>query len=290
MLRAHQQVDPRNRRVTHQVVAPEDHPAAQFLVEDVASVDLLEVDRQQFGRNRFDGPRVVRCGARLVQCKVVDVGGVDLHPLPERLEAERFGQQNGERVRLLPGGAACAPHPDRVLGPALGEDRRDHLVLDRLPGFGVTEECRHIDQDRVEERREFVGTRLQHIEILIECRVAGVIHAVLDPPHQRRALVAGEVESARVPQIAQQSLKGVVGTGVHGVLSVGHAMPGTLLVATARSPGPRPPTRSCPRGWAGCPTRGSTRSPPPGRTPDWCRAWRPLCAVPAPNCCPRRRR
>ena len=71
---AHQQVDPRDRRVLDQVVAAEDHRPAQVLVKYVAAVDLLEVPRQQVRRHRLDGLGVVGGGARLGERLLVDVG------------------------------------------------------------------------------------------------------------------------------------------------------------------------------------------------------------------------
>lgn len=60
---------------------------------------------------------------------LVDIGGVDLDPLPELVHPEHLGQHDGQTVRLFTGRAARAPHPQRLLGAAFGEEGRNDLGL-----------------------------------------------------------------------------------------------------------------------------------------------------------------
>ena len=211
---AHQQVDPGDRRVLHQVVAAEDDRAAQVLAEAVVAVHLLEVLLGVLGRHRphvtFDVVRVPGVGERLV----VDVGGVDLDPLPEPLRAEHLGERHRETVGLLAGRAARAPHPDRVVGPAFGEHRGNDLLTEVEPCLGVAEEAGDVDQDRVEQRAELVGVDLQLVDVLAVLRHTDLAHPVPHAPHETRALVAGEVEAARLLEVAQQPLEVVVRRGL----------------------------------------------------------------------------
>ncbi|CAG7000123.1 hypothetical protein PICSAR164_02743 [Mycobacterium avium subsp. paratuberculosis] len=215
---AHQQVHPGDRRILDQVVAAEDHRPAQILVKNVAAVDLFEVAGQQIRRHRLDRPGVVGGAARLGQRVLVDVGGIDLHPLPERVEAQRLGQQHRQRVGLLARGAPRTPHPDRIVGPAFGQQSRNDFGGDELPGVRVAEERGDVDQDGVEQRGELVGAGLQEVQVLVEGGVARLVHPVPDAAHQRGALVAGEVEAARIPHVPQQGLEclvGLVSRGIH---------------------------------------------------------------------------
>jgi hypothetical protein len=69
-------------------------------------------------------------------------------------------------------------------------------ALTKSHASGVPEECGDVDEDRVEQRREFIGAGMQNVEVLLERGVSRLIHPVADAAHQRRALVAGEVEAA----------------------------------------------------------------------------------------------
>ena len=78
---AHEQVDPRDRRVLYEVVAAEDHAAAQVLAEHVPLIGALEEPLERLARHLLELPREVRAVPRDVERLLVDVGGVDLHAL-----------------------------------------------------------------------------------------------------------------------------------------------------------------------------------------------------------------
>jgi hypothetical protein len=58
----------------------------------------------------------------------VDVGGEDLQAILVEGGAQPFGEQDGQRIRLLAGRAAGDPDADVVTGLLAGENLADHLV------------------------------------------------------------------------------------------------------------------------------------------------------------------
>src|SRR4051794_20628371 len=213
---ARQEVDPRDRRVLGEVVAPEDHRPAQVLAERVALVALLEVALEERGRDRLDLLGRVRGLASLVQCVLVDLGRVDLHAVEVRVDAQRLGEDHRHRVRLLPGRTGRAPDADRIVRADRLEQPRDDLVAVVLPRRGIAEEPRDVDEDRVEQRGELVGLDLEVVEVGGVVADADLLHPLADAALERRALVAGEVEAARPLQVLEEHLErrvGVVGAG-----------------------------------------------------------------------------
>lgn len=83
----HQEIDAGDRRILDQIVTAEDHRTPQVLVESVATVDLFKIAGQEIRGHCSNGPGVVRARrrARLGERVLIDVGGVNLDPLPEGL-------------------------------------------------------------------------------------------------------------------------------------------------------------------------------------------------------------
>jgi hypothetical protein len=157
---AHEQVDPRDRRILDEVVAPEDHPAPQVLAKDVALVGALEEPVQGVARDVFELARLVGPVPRLVQRLLVDVGGVDLDSVAERGVPEHAGEHHGDGVRLLPRGRASAPDAQRRVVRAGVDEARQYLGGEVLPRLGVAEEARDVDEQRVEQLDEFLAVQL----------------------------------------------------------------------------------------------------------------------------------
>ncbi len=109
---AEQQVEPGDRGVAGDVVPAEDDPAPQVRPERELAAGLLEVLVTQLRRHRIQVLRGVDAHPGVTQRVVVDVGAVDLDPFRGFVDPERLGERYGQRVRLLTGGAAGAPHPD----------------------------------------------------------------------------------------------------------------------------------------------------------------------------------
>jgi hypothetical protein len=181
---AAQEVDPGNGRVLDEVVAAEDDRAAQILAEDVPAVGRVEVAVEQVPREAPNLAVGVGAVAGVGERLVVDVGGVDLDAVAELRGSQHLGQHHRERVRLLAGRAARAPHPQRLSGCGGGEQGREHLLAEHQPGLRIAEEPRDVDQDRVEEGGELTGVQLEMIEVVRVVGDAHLGHPALDPAHQ----------------------------------------------------------------------------------------------------------
>ena len=201
---AKQQVDVGNRRVLDQIVPPEDHRTPEPSVKNQRAVLPREIlAAKRFG-NRLEAALLVASMSSFVQCFFVEIGSVDLDSSRVLFESERFGQQHRETVRLLASSAGRAPHADRRASGFRCQDTGNRLAGNEVPGFRVAKEGRHVDQDRIEERRELVGIGLQIRRVAIEFLDVHGLHPLLDAPLQARTLVAGEIEAVAVLEEIQQ--------------------------------------------------------------------------------------
>src|SRR5262249_19047782 len=135
---------------------------------------------------------------------LVDVGRVDLDALAKRLRTERVGEQHREAVRLFARGATGTPDADRSGAAATVEDARDDVGCEEFPGLRIAKEARDVDENRVEEQREFLRVRLEVVAIAQVFVDAGRLHALLHSPPQAGSLVRGEIEAAAAPQVLEQ--------------------------------------------------------------------------------------
>ena len=202
---AGQQVDPGDGSVGHEVVPAEDDRAAELLVEDklVPGRDWLEIPGSEVLGNPLHLGPGVRRRPRLGQGLLVDVGGVDLHVVDEGLPPQPLGKQHRDGVGLLPRGAPGTPDAHLPLLGTLREGRDDRLG-DVLPDLGIPEEGGDVDEHEIEELPEFLGVDLEVVLVLGEALDAEHVHALVDPGHQARGLVAGEVEATGAPQVFEQ--------------------------------------------------------------------------------------
>ena len=182
----------------------EDDRAAHFLAEGVVAVLRLEVALQQVGRHAFDLLGRVGRLPRLLQGLLVHVGRINLDTPAELFEPQGLHQQYGERVRFFAGGAARAPQADRVLRMLGVQQARHELLAHEIPDVRVPEETGNINEDRIEQQREFVWMHFEVVRVVGEVRHVHRFHALADAPLQAGALVWGEVEAARALQIVQQ--------------------------------------------------------------------------------------
>jgi hypothetical protein len=193
---ADEQVDPRDRRIVDDVVPSEDHAASQVLADGVPRVVPLEVPVAELLRDVGERLGRIHRVTTLRQRLLVDVGCIDLHPLPELLLAQRLQKQHADRVRLLAGGATGRPDPDvGVLRSRLDDPRQD-LFREVIPGRRIAEERRDVDEDRVEELDELVGVVFEALPVSRVVGHADRLHATLEAPRQARALVAREIEAS----------------------------------------------------------------------------------------------
>ena len=147
--------------------------------------------------------RVLRL-ARRVDRVLVDVGGVDLHALAERLLAHVPHEQHGDRVGLLAGRAPGRPDAQLALLSDAVERLGQDVLVEVLPRRRVAEEAGDVDEDRVEELGELVGVDLEVVEVVAVAADLDALHALAEAAFQARALVAAEVEAAGALEELQQ--------------------------------------------------------------------------------------
>jgi hypothetical protein len=208
---AHEDVQPRDRRVRDQVVAPEDERPAQVLAEREPSLLRLEVPLAKLVWQALRLPRAVGAVPGHRQRPLVDVGGVDLDAVQIRVAAQQLREDHRQRVRLLAGRAAGTPHPDRLVVRLARQQCGKGGLAQVLPGGRVAEELRDVDEDGVEELLVLVRVDLQEVLVVAEAVDLHLLHPAPDPPLQARPLVAGEVEPAGALQEAQQRLERGIG-------------------------------------------------------------------------------
>ncbi len=121
---ADEQIEPRDGGVGQKVVAAEDDAAAQIAAEEVTRVQRLEVALEQLWRDIFDLPGGVARAARLTERFLVGVGRINLDAVPESVDPERFGEQHGYAVGLLPRGAAGGPYAHGLVRRLRRKERR----------------------------------------------------------------------------------------------------------------------------------------------------------------------
>src|SRR3954447_9334141 len=203
-----QEVDPRDRQVLQEVVAPEDDAAPDLVAESEPAVRLDEVPLAELGRQRLQLRLPVRREPRLGQRRLVDVRRVVLDALAVPVLAERLGEEDGRGVGLLARRAPRRPDADRRRFGLVLEDARDDVLLDELPCILVAEEAGDVDQDRVEKAGELVAVRVQVLAVLVERLHADGVHALQEATRQARPLVPRVVEAARVADVFEETLEG----------------------------------------------------------------------------------
>src|SRR5438874_1620391 len=147
-----QEVYPRDGRVAQQIVTTEYHGASQFRTQGRQIPDDLEVASNPLLAQRLEhhgmGERGMTSGSQRL---VVDVGGVELHPVAERGVPHRLRKEDHDGEGLLSARAPRHPHAYRVVRTSFGQDVRDDGASYFVPSLTVTEEARDVDEDGVEE-------------------------------------------------------------------------------------------------------------------------------------------
>ena len=106
---ADEQVDAGDRRILDEVVAAEDHASPEVLAEHVPLIGPLEELLERVAWHVLYLPRQVGAVTGVVERLLVDVGGVDLDPLPEGVISEHRARTPSRRVRLFAGCATRGP-------------------------------------------------------------------------------------------------------------------------------------------------------------------------------------
>ena len=136
---------------------------------------------------------------------VVEVGGEDADVEPLRLVAEQIGDEHRQRVGLLAGGAAGRPEAQLApaalrLGDQLGQDPLPQVVEE----FRIAEELGHLDQEAGDQALVLVGVAAEVADVVGQGGLARGDHPPLEPAHDRRLLVGGEVDAALLAQLVEE--------------------------------------------------------------------------------------
>ena len=158
----------RDRRILQEIETAEHDRAPQVPAEHRAVVVAGEVLLAKARRETLDIARAEDRPACFFQRFIVDIGGVNLHPIADRLDAVSFGQQHRQRVGLLSGGAASAPDSKRRRSVAPVDQERENRRIEIGPDVRIPEERGDVDENGVEERFEFVRMELEVIDIIVE--------------------------------------------------------------------------------------------------------------------------
>ncbi len=204
-------IEPRERRVHHDVLRREDHHLADLRAHAIAAVGLHEPAIESLRRHIGGDVHGIHGESRAGDGVIVEVGGEDLHhagsPLAEFLE--HLAKHHGERVRLLAGGAGHDPRAQPRLERARPDEGRQHLPPHRLPHGRIAEEARDPDQQFLEQQRAFGGVLAHVPHVVVDAREMVQADPALDATRQRAELVLREV----VPGLAAQQQHDLLDAG-----------------------------------------------------------------------------
>ena len=151
-----------------------------------------------------------------------------------RARARRFGQQHGNRVRLLPGGAPRNPHAHLVLRELVVEQPRHDVPLERRKRVRIAEELRDADQQLALQRLHLLLVIPQEARVRLDVGQVVQMLPPRDSAEHGGRLVVREVVAGAEPdqrQDLRQARRGLCSGGrqrivaLHG-LRAGEPAPG----------------------------------------------------------------
>ncbi|MEZ5410051.1 MAG: hypothetical protein R2761_18625 [Acidimicrobiales bacterium] len=233
---ARDQAQTGERRILQQAVGGEHHHLPQLFTHPVAAVVADEEPAQAFGADvAFDRDRVHALPGPL-QRRGVQVGG-------EQLKLGRLvdgvgvlGQQHGQAVGLLAGGAAHRPRPHAVLRALALEQPGDDVGGQRGEHLRVPEEAGDRDQEVVEQELHLVAVVPQQLHVGAQVRQLMELHTASDAAPHRGLLVAGHVVAGAGPDEGEDPLQELLGFGRCGGTIVEHGQAG-LVPGDPHQPG-----------------------------------------------------
>ncbi|MGC4120345.1 MAG: hypothetical protein QM765_38340 [Myxococcales bacterium] len=229
---AGEQVELGERRVHDDVLRREHHHLADLLADPEAALLLDEEAAQALGRDVGGDAVRVDAHACPVDGLAVEVGGEDLQGqvAARPVGLHRLAEDHGQRVGLLAGGAARDPGAQHAAGGAAGEQRRQHLPLQVLPGRRVAEEAGDADEQLLEQQVDLAGVVAQEAHVVGDGVDLVQAHAPLDAAVEGALLVEREVVAGLRAQQDEDLLQGALrlllerdlgAPEVRGVLAVG---------------------------------------------------------------------
>src|SRR5256714_506172 len=136
--------------------------------------------RRHFGERAL---RILRL-PRPLQTQTIDIGCID-RDSREGVLAQRLSDEDRDRVRLFTGGAPGGPDAERRRPGAEGREMRPQ----RIPCFGVAEEFRDVDRERVEELLILPRILIEDFAVVLVCMDATGSHPNRDPAFEAFGLV-----------------------------------------------------------------------------------------------------
>jgi len=197
------------------VVTGEEDPLAQLLLQAQLVLILDEVLAQPGRGDVGDDGLGVDAGARGFQGAIVDVGGEQLGLDVDPAVGGLVGEQHGQRIGFLAGGAGRGPDPQSAVigGELLLEQHGDDVAFQRLEGLAVAEEVGHADQHVGQQCRGFLRVALQIPGIAGHVGQGIDLHAPFDAAQHRGQLVMAEIVAGagaqRGEDLAQRQLVGL---------------------------------------------------------------------------------
>ena len=186
------EIEPRERRVSREIVLNEDAQIPNALVDSIAALDLREMTPASFVGEVAE--RAVRVGARSRRLDglAADVRAEDLDGT--RRVAEELHERDGQGVHLFSGGAPG--HPDasgRRLGLRPHDDGKD-VRLQELEDLRVAEERRDVNEGVLAEGQHLFGRAFEERQILRERVHPPQGHSPREAPLEGRRLVFAEID------------------------------------------------------------------------------------------------
>ncbi len=187
------QIEVRERWIADDVVRGEQHELAQLTPDPVATrlpqEEALQALLGEIGDVRVRIEGLSRGGNRLL----VEIGGehLDLRLLDRTLSL--LGEQHGNRIGLLAGGARRHPDANLIVAALVLDDLRQHLRRQRVERQRVAEEIRDADEQFLHQRHRFLGVLAQEPGVGLEIRKVPQVDAASHPPMHRARLVIREI-------------------------------------------------------------------------------------------------
>ena len=163
---ARDQIEMRERRIAHEVLAREHAQVAHRLENPVAVVFLDEEALQPFRRDHGCDPVRVASRSRSGDRDFTQIRREDLDRGLASLVSEKLEERDRDRVRLLATRASRYPHANRLLRRVRRHHRGEAIALQDVERVGIPEEARHANEQVLVERVQLVGILAQVCEIV----------------------------------------------------------------------------------------------------------------------------
>ena len=210
------QVQVGKRRVLDDVLFGEYAHFPDGFVNLISAVVAHEETAQPLLGNSRNFIRRVDAAARPVKGKIADIRGEDLDGhlrnrgslAPLIIGPQKFEENHGQGINLLPSGAAGNPNPQRaVLGfPVLQETGKD-FVAQSLECSFVAKKLGDVNQKVAVQGVEFGGVAVDVAEIILQLQEMVQDHAPLDASLQGGLLVVPEIHSHGFLQQGEKNIQ-----------------------------------------------------------------------------------